>query len=117
MFAFFEAQRETTTVHPFVDFQISAIAWHTSAVAMKAKKEVTMIYASVNLNKVPEDVMRQFPKTEQFGYELIQLKLRAICDTMQDRDSMCVQANDAHPYVAAVGPRPTKNKRWYGIYW
>jgi hypothetical protein len=76
-----------------------------------------MIYASFNWSKAPEDVVRNFPRTERFGYELIQLNLRAVCDTMQDRDSMYAQATDAHPHVATVGPRPTKNRKWYGIYW
>jgi hypothetical protein len=76
-----------------------------------------MIYGSVNWNKVPENVVQQFPQTERFGYELIQLSLRAVCDTVQDRDSMCVQAKCAHLYVAAVGPRTTKSQKWYGIYW
>jgi hypothetical protein len=36
---------------------------------------------------------------------------------VQDRDSMYSQAKDAHLHVATVGPRPARNKRWYGIYW
>ena len=76
-----------------------------------------MIYGSFNWNKVPENVVRCFPQTERFGYELIQLNLQAVCDTMQDRDSMYAQAKVAHAYVAAIGPRHTKNKKWYGVYW
>jgi hypothetical protein len=76
-----------------------------------------MIYGSFKGSKVPEKVAGHFPKTEEFGYELIQLHLRAVCDTMQDRDSIYMQAKDAHPYVATLGPRLTKNKKWYGIYW
>ena len=76
-----------------------------------------MIYGQFNRSKVPEEVSAQFPKTEQFGYELIQLHLRAICDTMQDRDSIYRQAKDARLYVATLGPRSTTNKKWYGIYW
>jgi hypothetical protein len=76
-----------------------------------------MIYGSKNQPRVPEDVGRQFPRTEQFGYEMITLRLRAVCDTMQDRDSLYTQAKDAHLHVATVGPRKTKDKRWYGIYW
>jgi hypothetical protein len=76
-----------------------------------------MIYGSFNWRKIPENVVLRFPITEQFGYELIQLSLRAVCDTIQDRDSVYTQAKDAHRYVAAVGPRPIKNRKWYGIYW
>lgn len=76
-----------------------------------------MIYRSFDWSKVPEDVVRRFPKTERFGYELIQLQLRVVCDTTQDRDSMYTQAKDAHRYVAAIGPRRAKNRKWYGIYW
>lgn len=76
-----------------------------------------MIYGSFNQTSVPEVVARQIPKTEEFGYELMPLYLQAVCDTMQDRDSIYKQAKDAHLYVAMLGPRSTKNKRWYGIYW
>ena len=76
-----------------------------------------MIYGSFNRSRVPNEVAGHFPKTEEFGYELIQLCLRAVCDTMRDRDSFYMQANDAHLYVATLGPRSTKNKKWYGIYW
>lgn len=76
-----------------------------------------MVYGSFNWSKAPENVVRHFPETERFGYELIQLNLRAVCDTIQDRDSVYAQAKDAHMYVAAVGLRPTQNKKWYGIYW
>jgi hypothetical protein len=76
-----------------------------------------MIYGSFNRSKVPETVAGHFPKTEEFGYELIQLRLRAVCDTMRDRDSIYMQATDAHLYVGRLGPRPTKKKKWYGIYW
>ena len=76
-----------------------------------------MIYVSSNQSRVPEEVGKQFPRTEQFGYELITLRLWAVCDTMQERDSLYKQAKDAHTHVAAVGPRRTKNKRSYGIYW
>jgi len=76
-----------------------------------------MIYGSFNRSKVPEKVAGHFPKTDEFGYELIQLHLRAVCDTTRDRDWIYMQAKDAHPYVATLGPRSTKNKKWYGIYW
>jgi len=51
-----------------------------------------MIYGSFNQTSVPEVVARQFPITEEFGYELMPLHLRAVCDTMQDRDSIYKQA-------------------------
>ena len=76
-----------------------------------------MIYASFNWNQVPENIVRRFAKSERFGYELVQLSLRAVCDSIQDRDSMYSQAKDAHLYVATVGPRPARNKKWYGVYW
>ena len=76
-----------------------------------------MIYGSFNQSRVPEVAARQFRETEEFGYEMVQLRLRAVCDTMQDRDSIYKQAKDAHQHVATLGPRPTENKRWYGIYW
>ena len=76
-----------------------------------------MVYGLFNQSKVPEEVAQHFPKTEEFGYELIPLRLRAICDTMRDRDSIYMQAEEAHLYVATLGPRSTKNKKWYGIYW
>ena len=76
-----------------------------------------MIYGSFKRNKVSDEVAGHFPNTEEFGYELIQLRLRAVCDTRRDRDSIYMQANEAHLYVATLGPRSTKNKKWYGIYW
>jgi len=76
-----------------------------------------MTYGSLNGRSVPEDVARLFPKTEEFGYELMKLRLQVICDSMQDRDSMYKQAKDAHLYVATLGPRRTENKAWFGIYW
>ncbi len=76
-----------------------------------------MIYGSFNRSKVPEKIAKHFPKTEEFGYELIQLRLRAVCDTMRDCDSIYMQAKDAHPYIATLGPFSTRNERWYGIYW
>lgn len=76
-----------------------------------------MIYGSFNWSETPENVVRHFPKTGVFGYELVQLSLRVVCDTTQDRDSMYAQARNAHQYVAAVGPRQTQDKKWYGIYW
>jgi hypothetical protein len=76
-----------------------------------------MIYGSFNRSKIAETVAGHFPMTEEFGYELIQLRLRAVCDTMRDRDSICRQAKDAHLYVPTLGPHPAKNKKWYGIYW
>lgn len=76
-----------------------------------------MIYWSNNQSRVPEDVGRQFPRIGQFGYELITLRLRVVCDTTQERDSIYTQAKDAHLYVAALGPHKTKDKNWYGVYW
>ena len=76
-----------------------------------------MIYGSLTKTKVPEVVAQQFPEKEEFGYELMQLRLRAVCDTLQERDSLYRQAKDAHTHVATVGPRLTQEKRWYGIYW
>ena len=76
-----------------------------------------MIYGSITQSRVPEDIGKQFPRIEQFGYELITLRLRAVCDTIQDRDSLYTQAKDAHLYVATFGPRKTQDKLWYGIYW
>lgn len=76
-----------------------------------------MIYGSINKSKVPEVVAQQFPENQEFGYELMQLHLRAVCDTMQERDSIYRQAKDAHKHVAMVGPRSTEEKRWYAIYW
>jgi hypothetical protein len=87
------------------------------AVANRTKKEGPMIYGSFNSSKTPKNVVRHFPKTGVFGYELVQLRLRVVCDTTQDRDSMYAQAKDAHQHVAAVGPRQTEDKKWYGIYW
>ena len=76
-----------------------------------------MIYGSNYQPSVPEDIGQQFPRIEQFGYEMITLRLRVICDTLQDRDSVYTQAKDAHFHVALVGPRKTNNKNWYGVYW
>lgn len=76
-----------------------------------------MIYGSINKTRVPKIVAQQFPKSEEFGYELMQLRLRVVCDTMQERDSVYEQATDAHLYVATIGPRSTENGGWYGIYW
>ena len=76
-----------------------------------------MIYRSFNRSKVPEEVAGHFPKTEEFGYELIQLRLRAVCDTMRDRNSIYMQAKDAHLHVATLGPLSIRKKKWYGIYW
>ena len=76
-----------------------------------------MIYGSFNRSKVPQEVAGRFPKTEEFGYELIELRLRAVCDTMRDRNSICMQAKDAHSHVATLGPLSTRKKKWYGIYW
>ena len=76
-----------------------------------------MIYGLINKTKVPEIVARQFPENQEFGYELMRLRLRAVCDTMQDRDSLYRQAKDAHSHVATVGPHSTANRKWYGIYW
>ena len=76
-----------------------------------------MIYGSINQTRVPDVAARQFPTTDEFGYELMQLHLRAVCNTMRERDSIYKQAKDAHQYVAMLGPRSTKSKRWYGIYW
>ena len=88
-----------------------------STTRVAEKVEGQMVYGSFNWNKAPADVVRRFPSSEGFGYELIQLHLRAVCDTMQERDSICVQAKDAHLYVASIGPVSSKKKKWYGIYW
>jgi len=76
-----------------------------------------MIYGSLTKTKVPEVVARQFPENQEFGYELMQLRLRAVCDPLQERDSLYRQAKDAHTHVAMIGPQLTRDKRWYGIYW
>jgi hypothetical protein len=81
------------------------------------KTEVNMTYGSFNQRSVPENVAKLFPKTEEFGYELMKLRLQAICDTIQDRDSIYKQAKDAHLYVATLGPRKTENRNWFGVYW
>ena len=76
-----------------------------------------MTYGLLNGTKAPENVDKLFPKTKEFGYEKIKLRLRVICDSIQDKDSMYKQAKDAHLYVATLGPRRTENKSWFGIYW
>ena len=83
----------------------------------RGEAEVNMIYGSFNRTSVPEKVAKLFPRNQEFGYELINLRLQIVCDTMQDRDSVYSQAKDAHLYVAMLGPRITKNHNWYGIYW
>ena len=82
-----------------------------------AQAEGHMIYRPFSQSKVPEDVAEHFPKTAEFGYELIQLRLGAVCDTMRDRDSIYREAKAAHLYVATLGPLSTKHKQWFGIYW
>ena len=62
------------------------------------------IYGLDDQLRVPEDIEEQFPRIGQFGYEMITLRLRAVCDSTQDRDSMYKQAKDTHSHVGAVGP-------------
>lgn len=70
-----------------------------------------------NQTSVPENVANLFPRTEEFGYELMPLRLQLVCDTMKERDSIYMRANVVHLYVAMLGPCRTKDKNWYGIYW
>jgi len=75
------------------------------------------IYGLDDQLRVPEDIEEKFPRVGQFGYEMITLRLRAVCDSTQDRDSMYKQAKDTHSHVGAVGPPQNGGEVLYGIYW
>lgn len=95
--------------------------WLRSNLDQDVNKSLTVKEAGVkmtfNQTSVPENIADLFPRTEEFGYELMNLRLQLVCDTMQERDSIYTREKEVHLYVAMLGPRRTKDKNWYGIYW
>lgn len=74
-----------------------------------------MIYGiNFNNEEIPDDIRGLFSEDRKFGADW--LRLRGVCNTIDEAEMMETQANNGRRHVEVVGPRIRRGTMWWGVY-